>query len=208
MEFYGDQDVRGWLASEKLDGVFARWSGGTLFNKEWRVIVAPAWLTADKPDGEGEIWHPAGLERVQACLSWAADDPRWNGVQFVPHASIPAETVAGAEDAFALMAEVVERGGEGIVLRNPKTGEMLKMKPMADDEATVVGYTDGTGRNAGIGSLVLARGAQTFKLSVGLSSRDRMNPPAIGARITFAFDGTTRNGLPRNARFMRVRLEA
>lgn len=208
MEFYAGQDVRGWLASEKLDGVFARWSGGALFNKEWRVMVAPAAVTAGQPDGEGEIWHPAGLERVQGCLSWTADDARWQGVRFIAHATIPAKPVSGADAAFALMEQVVAKGGEGIVLKSPQTGEMLKIKPVADDEATVVGYAPGSGRNAGIGSLVLARGQQSFKLSVGLSHRDRLNPPPVGSRITFAFDGMTRNGLPRNARFMRVRLDA
>lgn len=206
MEFYSGQDVSGWLASEKLDGVFARWLGGVLFNKDWRVIVAPIWLTEGKPDGDGEIWHKDGLERVQACLSWAANDARWNGVQFIPHASIPAKAVSCAVEASELMSSVVERGGEGIVLRCPVTGEMLKMKPLRDDEADVIGYTAGSGRNKGIGSLILSRNGQRFNLSVGLSSCDREHPPAIGDRVTFAYDGLTKNGLPRNARFIRVRL--
>lgn len=206
MEFYSGQDVAGWLCSEKLDGVFARWSGGVLFNKEWRVIVAPNLLTAGKPEGEGEIWHRDGLERVQACLTWAADDARWEGVKFIPHATIPAFAVSGVEEALDMMEGVVAGGGEGVVLRCPKTGEMLKLKPMRDDEAEVIGYTQGSGRNRGVGSLLLAQGGKRFALSVGLSSHDRANPPAIGSLITFAFDGLTKNGLPRNARFMRVRL--
>jgi len=208
MEFYADQDVAGWLVSEKLDGVFARWSNGVLFNKEWRILTAPAALTAGKPDGEGEIWHKAGLERVQGCLSWAADDARWDGVQFVPHASIPAKAVSCADEAYEIMERVVAAGGEGVVLRCPQTGQMLKMKPCADDEGVVIGYTKGSGRNPGIGSLVLSRGGQTFKLSVGLSHNDRLNPPELGSLVTFSYDGQTRNGLPRNARFMNVRVDA
>lgn len=206
MEFYSGQNITGWLASEKLDGVFARFSNGTLFTKEWRVIVAPHHLTFGIADGEGEIWHPAGLERVQGCLSWAADDDRWAGVRFIPHATIPAKAVSGYEEAFDLMERVCTRGGEGIVLRCPKTGAMLKLKPQRDDEAVVIGYTNGSGRNKGVGSLVLSRNGMTFNLSVGLSSWDRANPPAIGEQVTFAYDGLTKNGLPRNARFMRVRL--
>lgn len=208
MEFYADQDVAGWLVSEKLDGVFARWSNGVLFNKEWRILTAPASLTAGQPDGEGEIWHPSGLERVQGCLSWSADDSRWHGVRFIPHASIPAKAVSGAIDAYAMLDEIHERGGEGIVLKNPKTGEMLKLKPSPDAEATVLGYTRGKGRNPGIGSLVVEWGEVTFCLSVGLSNQDRLNPPPVGSRITFAYDCKTRYAKPRNARFMRVRVAA
>jgi DNA ligase 1 len=208
MDFYAGQNVAGWLASEKLDGVFARWSGGVLFNKEWRIIAAPAHLTAGKPDGEGEIWHVAGLELVQGCLSWSADDSRWAGVEFIPHASIPASRVSSHEEAFDMMQTIVANGGEGLVLRCPQTGQMLKLKPARDDEAQVIGYTPGSGRNRGIGSLVLSRNGQTFRLSVGLSGSDRANPPALGAFVTFSFDGLTRNGLPRNARFLRVRIAA
>lgn len=208
MDFYSGQDVNGWLASEKLDGVFARWSGGVLLNKEWRILVAPSSLTDGVPDGEGEIWHKDGLERVQGCLSWSANDSRWDGVKFIPHASIPARPVSGALEASSLMESVVDRGGEGIVLRCPKTGAMLKLKPLRDDEAVVAGYTQGGGRNHGIGSLILSRNGQTFKLSVGLSGKDRLSPPAIGERITFAYDGLTKNGIPRNARFMHVRIAA
>lgn len=208
MEFYSGQNVSGWLASEKLDGVFYRLSNGVLFNKEWRVVVAPDSLLAGVPDGKGEIWHKDGLQRVQACLTWAANDARWDGVKFIPHASIPAKAVSGAEEAAEIMSAIVAKGGEGIVLTNHITGEQLKMKPMRDDEAEVTGYTPGSGRNKGIGSLVLSRNGQTFNLSVGLSSWDRANPPAIGERVTFAYDGLTKNGLPRNARFMRVRLAA
>lgn len=205
MEFYSGQDLAGWLVSEKLDGVFARWSGGVLFTKEWRIIDAPAWLTAC-PDGEGEIWHKDGLERVQGCLAWGKEDSRWQGVKFVIHATIPAKAIASADEAYDLMNGVVAKGGEGVVAKNPKTGEMLKLKPQRDDEATVSGHTKGSGRNPGIGALVLFWRGKTFKLAVGLSHNDRVNPPAVGEVVTFCFDGLTSHGLPRNARFMRVRL--
>jgi DNA ligase-1 len=208
VEFYADQDVSGWLASEKIDGVFACWGGVALLSKDGHVIAAPASLTANVGSGEGEIWHRDGLERVQGCLAWGADDARWTGVRFIPHASIPAQPVESAAQAYDIMERVVARGGEGVVLRNPASGEMLKLKPASDDEARVIGYTPGSGRNLGVGSLVLSWRGRQFKLSVGLSGRNRLNPPALGAHVTFSFDGLTRNGLPRNARFMRVRLAA
>lgn len=83
---------------------------------------------------------------------------------------------------------------------------MLKLKPSRDAEAEVIGYTDGTGRNPGIGSLVVLWDDLTFNLSVGLSNRHRLNPAPIGSFVTFSYQGFTSNGLPRSARFMRQRI--
>lgn len=207
MNFYSDEDVAGWSVSEKLDGVFARLGTTGLFSRDWVLIQAPESLTQGMDPCEGEIWHKDGLERVQGCRQWAKDDIRWAGVSFHPHHLIPARRVAGIAQMEAFYNEVLERGGEGIVLRSP-SGEMLKLKPSRDDEAEVIGYTQGTGRNPGIGSLVLLWGEIKFKLSVGLSNQNRINPPPVGSLITFSFDCLTAHGVPRSARFMRVRIAA
>lgn len=53
---YTKQDVRGWLASEKLDGVRAIWDGEQLISKDGKVFDAPKSFTDELPptalDGE------------------------------------------------------------------------------------------------------------------------------------------------------------
>ena len=44
-----------------------------------------------------------------------------------------------------------------------------------------------------------------FKIGTGFSDAQRANPPSIGERITFAYHGYTKRGIPRFASFMRVR---
>lgn len=52
--------------------------------------------------------------------------------------------------------DILSRGGEGVMLNNPesyyqdgRTDNIIKYKPVMDDECVVVGYKPGTGRNAG-----------------------------------------------------------
>lgn len=206
MDFLGGQDVIGWTVSEKLDGVFAR-LGVSLFSRDWVPMQAPAALTAGLPPCEGELVHADGLERVQGCRQWARDDVRWVGVRFIPHTSIPSVLITSTAQLDAFYSAVIARGGEGVVLRSPD-GVLLKLKPSRDDEAEVLAHTPGSGRNPGIGSLVLLWGQIKFKLSVGLSNRDRLNPPPVGSLVTFSFDCLTAHGVPRGARFMRCRVAA
>ena len=44
-----------------------------------------------------------------------------------------------------------------------------------------------------------------FLLGTGLSDEQRNRPPAIGAVVTFTYQGTTAQGIPRFASFLRVR---
>lgn len=51
-------EVKGWLMSEKLDGVRAYWSGKKLISRGGKEFLAPAWFTKDFPPFEidGELW--------------------------------------------------------------------------------------------------------------------------------------------------------
>ena len=46
-----------------------------------------------------------------------------------------------------------------------------------------------------------------FRLGSGLSEADRAEPPPIGSWVTYRYNGLTSTGLPRFARFLRVRVE-
>lgn len=55
-------DIAGWLISEKLDGVRARWDGRQLLTRAGNRIDVPAWFTAGWPTQaiEGELWIGRG----------------------------------------------------------------------------------------------------------------------------------------------------
>jgi DNA ligase 1 len=46
-----------------------------------------------------------------------------------------------------------------------------------------------------------------FRIGTGFTDEQRRNPPPVGSLVTFRYQGTTSNGKPRFARFMRVRDE-
>ena len=115
-----------------------------------------------------------------------------------------------------MLSEVVSQGGEGLILQRANApyypgrhGGFLKLKPYQDDEAIVVGYKPGKGKYTGMtGSLIVEDPqGRRFKLGSGLSDSDRQHPPAIGARVTYRYQGRTVSGKPRFARFLGVRPE-
>lgn len=80
----------------------------------------------------------------------------------------------------------LERGGEGVIIRNPKAlwtpkrvGDVLKYKPFSDDEGIVTGFTSGRETDKGskllgmIGSLILNYKGQRLELA-GLTNEERM----------------------------------
>ena len=120
-------------------------------------------------------------------------------------------------DAAALDARlkvVVAAGGEGLMLhhrdaryRVGRSEDLLKYKRHDDAEARVVGYTAGQGKYAGmLGALVVVRGdGLRFRLGSGFTDAQRAQPPPIGSWVTYRYNGLTTNGVPRFARFLRIR---
>jgi DNA ligase-1 len=114
------------------------------------------------------------------------------------------------------LRQVVRGGGEGLMLhhrdatyRSGRSKHLLKLKTHDDAEARVVGHTAGKGKYVGmVGALVVEQpDGRRFRLGSGLSDADRAAPPPIGALVTYRYNGLTSTGLPRFARFMRVRHE-
>ncbi len=116
----------------------------------------------------------------------------------------------------AWLNSVVAAGGEGLMLHlasaRYQTGRqdvLLKLKPLLDSDAKVIGYRAGKGKFSGmLGSLELETDSGIrFHLGVGLKNTDRLHPPRIGARVTFTYRGLSRNGVPKFASFFRVRTD-
>jgi DNA ligase-1 len=110
--------------------------------------------------------------------------------------------------------EVMRAGGEGLMLqradapwRPGRSAQLLKLKPLHDAEATVIGHTAGQGRHAGrMGALrVRAEDGVEFLIGTGFSDADREHPPPLGSVVTFTHRGRTEGGVPRFASFLRVR---
>lgn len=113
--------------------------------------------------------------------------------------------------------EIVQNGGEGLMLREPgstyeqkRTSSLLKVKPKQDTECKVVGWKEGSGKNKGkIGAYecVLLNKEIKFKVGSGLTDRQRLlkNKIKNGTIITITFMEKTKNGKPRHPVFERVR---
>ena len=115
-----------------------------------------------------------------------------------------------------MQSELEKAGAEGLMLHHQdalyKTGrssDLLKLKTYQDSEARVIGYRPGKGKYQGmVGALVVKTpDGKEFAIGSGLTDALRQTPPPIGAMVTYRYNGLTRRGLPRFARFLRVRQE-
>jgi DNA ligase-1 len=112
--------------------------------------------------------------------------------------------------------EVTAAGGEGLMLHRAdaryetwRSASLLKLKPLHDDEARVIGHVVGRGRHAGrMGALqVRSSSGLVFHLGTGFSNAQRDAPPAVGALVSYTHRGHTADGVPRFASFLRARSE-
>ena len=62
----------------------------------------------------------------------------------------------------------------------------------------------GRGRRMVGALLVTTPDGKTFAIGSGLTDALRQTPPEIGCIITYRYNGLTKHGLPRFARFLRV----
>lgn len=137
--------------------------------------------------------------------------PITNAAWIVP---VPQQRATTHEALQALMEKTVRMGGEGLMLHRggslykaERNGDLLKVKPYDDAEARVLGYVQGKGRHGGrMGALLVeTRDGIRFKLGAGFSDAQRDHPPPVGSWVSYRYNGTNPGGVPRFARFLRVR---
>jgi len=79
------QDVSGWLMSEKLDGVRARWDGRKLISRGGKVFSAPAWFTKGFPPFalDGELWSKRGdFENIVSIVRRKQPHSGWQQLSY------------------------------------------------------------------------------------------------------------------------------
>jgi DNA ligase 1 len=222
MKNYTGQDTKGCYASEKYDGVQGQWDGKVMKTRTGSIINLPAFLMAKLPKTKltGELWAGRGkFDQVSAIVRKArATDAEWEGIKFMVFdgatpidndfvTTVEQMLIWSNKDMENYYKHVIKAGGEGIVITNGN-GWTVKKKPFTDQDAEVIGYVKGTGRNQGLtGSLtVKLKNGQAFNLG-GLTDALRKNPPKIGSIVKFRYEGETSTGLPRFAKFTGIRAE-
>lgn len=145
------------------------------------------------------------VQRIQTVVAQAKQP--W--LRAVPH-----QRVADAHSLQTLLKTTVQAGGEGLVLHRAnalwspgRSDALLKLKPLPDEDARVVGHLPGKGRHAGrMGALLLEMpDGQRFALGTGFTDAQRIDPPELGSVVTYRYRDRTPKGLPRFASFLRVR---
>jgi len=127
---------------------------------------------------------------------------------------IPQYKLFSIEALNLKLNEVVKHQGEGLMLhfqnayyRVGRSPDIMKLKPYQDAEAIVLRHIEGKGKYQGLLGAIQVRTADDiiFKIGSGFSDKERKNPPAVGATITFKYNGKTQRGVPKFASFLRIR---
>lgn len=182
---------------ERLSGIVRK---ETPVDAEWREV---RYMLFELPEAPGTFGERAqALRRIVelAALPWLQ--------------VIDQQMVADRPELERRLARVVRQGGEGLMLHRAdalytvgRSDDLLKLKPLHDAEAEVIGHLPGKGKYAGmLGALRVRNEAGIeFKLGSGLSDAVRRNPPPPGTIVTYRYRELTRRGVPRFASYYRVR---
>lgn len=188
-----------WMGRGQFDAVSGAVRKTQPIDAEWRQVK---YMVFEAPQG-GE-----SFARRAILLQIMARGAAWPQLQAVEQFKLPSHAALQAR-----LKAVVADGGEGLMLHladapytTGRHDALLKLKPVNDAEAVVVGHTPGKGKFEGLlGALeVKTPDGQHFKLGTGLSDLQRQNPPPIGSAVTYSYRDVTPTGKPRFASFLRV----
>lgn len=107
---YKDQNVSGWLASEKLDGVRAYWDGENLLSRQGKKLNAPLSFTKNFPKFalDGELYaKELKFEEIQATVMDKVPDKKaWSRLKF--HVFDVPEASGGLLDRLEVLAKFLK----------------------------------------------------------------------------------------------------
>ena len=198
------------LPAMPLDGEL--WAGRKMFQRTSGIV---------RSQNAGEAWRQLRYVVFDAPAIDGPVEERYSHLQRAlpksgaDHAyALQQDRCQGVDDLRKMLLQVVENGGEGLMLRQPesryeagRSNTLLKVKMFQDAEAVVLQHLPGAGRHKGrLGALLveLPNGKQ-FSVGTGFSDAQRGNPPAVGSTITFRYQELTDGGIPRFPSFVRAR---
>ena len=118
---YKGQNVGGWLASEKLDGVRAYWDGRNLRSRNGKILAAPEGWSAHFPPFalDGELYTARGeFEKIQSIvMDKTPSVAAWSEIKF--HVFDVPEAGGGLLERLSEL--------EKFILQNPQAGQNLKI---------------------------------------------------------------------------------
>ncbi len=189
-----------WLARGRFDVLSGIVRKLQPVDDEWRQVSLHVFELPGAPGTFAQRY-----EQLQAVVRAA----NWPALQAVPQFTVASESALKIR-----LNQVVQAGGEGLMLHladapytTGRSAVLLKYKPVSDAEAVVTGHVPGKGKYAGlVGALqVKTADGHSFKLGTGLSDAQRRNPPPVGSTVTYTYRDKTPGGKPRFAAFLRVR---
>ncbi len=185
---------------------------GTPDARAWAGVL---YMVFDAPDCAVGTHGATGHQPFEARLARARQVVQEAGAPWVR--VIDQVKCEGKAHLDAAVEVVLAAGGEGIILRKPgslyvcaRSSALLKVKGTEDAEAEVIGYTAGEvgGRREGLVGALRCRfdNGVEFKVGGGGGSDDVWkNPPPKGSRITVRYDALSKDGKPRNPRYVATR---
>lgn len=189
-----------WMARGRFEALVGAVRRSQPVDAEWRQV---RFMVFERPAAEGSF-----AERVASLQ--ALLEARRGG----PAQAVEQVLVANRAALKQRLDAVVAGGGEGLVLHRAdapfiigRSPAVLKLKPLDDAEAEVIGHVEGRGRLQGrLGALrVRTVDGTVFLVGTGLTDAVRDNPPPVGAWVTYTHRGLTERGVPRFASYLRLR---
>lgn len=147
---YKGQNVGGWLASEKLDGVRAYWDGRNLLSRNGKILAVPEGWSAHFPSFalDGELYTARGeFEKIQSIvMDKTPNVTAWSEVKFYVF-DVP-------EAGGGLLERLSEL--EKFILQNPQAGQNLKIikQVKVKDNAEFVAFAKHIVAKGGEGAVV------------------------------------------------------
>ena len=147
LKTYKDQNVSGWVMSEKLDGIRAYWDGEKLLTRKGNRIYPPKWFIKDLPPFEldGELWTKrADFENISSIVRDKIPSDAWQNITYnifeVPNAKgglfqrlkkiepycskylkiIKQTKIKSKKQLKEFLTLIESKNGEGVVVRDPK----------------------------------------------------------------------------------------